>query len=380
MLEIFQILLKRLKLKKTNNFPIEPDALEVQRQEDLKTIEPYLVQHELYGAYFSKNWDSLKKYIRLENYHKDIFFVKHDEITRKVFILVSGSVLAYVIDNNVPNQISVHRFKQNDLISELAALFNSPWHYGLQTLEDCVLVSIDLESIENQETNLELYKDLIDLLHHETGKVCAEIYNYMLKNKIDLIDLLGKHNLFADIKQLSVENLHKLADSCKYVFLASNTIILENYNKSSLCIIESGTVEQVKTYDSEDLSLVYIDNNSLTVDKNTDNKNSKPRIYNFARKLISNQKYLDLNKSNLNKNQPSHNIIIKQDVYRYGTIGEENLNKFSNINLNATTKTPCCLLEVNIENLVQKDSIIAQVFGFFNNKINRLEQIIINKK
>ena len=71
--------------------------------------------------------------------------------------------------------------------SGLAALFNSPWHYGLQTLEDCVLVSIDLESIENQETNLELYKDLIDLLHHETGKVCAEIYNFMLKNKIEYV-------------------------------------------------------------------------------------------------------------------------------------------------------------------------------------------------
>lgn len=396
MLEFFKRF-KRIDSSLDNQYnQVSHDALEDQRQEDILKVEQWLKQHDLYGAFFSKNWLSLKKYIRLEDYHKDVFFVKHDELTRKVFLLVSGTVNAYVISPDVAHPIVVYTYSLNSLMSELGALFGSPWHFGLLATSNCSIISIDLDYLEDEEAiemDSQLYREFIELLYNETGKVCTEIFNYMLANKIDLNDLLGKHNFFADIKKLNTNNLHKLVTSMEYVFLPSNTMILDQNNRKDVYIIESGVIEQVKSYDEADSSLAYIENNNLQsvdfiyknsqIDTTTSEtivsghkQESKTKKYNYN----NTDQHYDFNRRLITKDSSQDKkIIIKEDIYRYGTVGEENLSKFNNIEILATTKTPCCLLSIDIEKIIAKDSFIAQIFGFFNNKVNNLENKIINK-
>ncbi len=362
-----------------DEFVAKRDPLEIQRQNDLIYLKNYLFSHSSYGDFFKKYWSSIQRHIRLENYHKDVFFVKHDEITRKVYLLISGVVSAYVISDDL-KLTSVHEFKANELISELAALFNSPWHYGLHAVEDCAVVAIDLVAIENIETDTQMYSELIDLLYTETGELCTDIFNHMLKNKIDLNDLLGKHNLFASLTELGAKELANLTESMKYIFVSKNQLLLEPANKQHLYIIESGSVEQTKTYLTATQGLAYIEDSNLSkvdivyannkIVRDFDSLKNVTRYkhayYDFKRQL----KNADLESMSQDM---AKKVTITEEVYRYGTIGEENLNKFSSIELTAKTLSPCCLLEINIVELVPKDSVFAQVLGFFNNRVNNLE-------
>ena len=360
-------------------FVASRDPLEAQRQKDLVYLKNYLFNHSTYSNFFKKYWPEVQRHIKLENYHKDVFFVKHDEITRSVYLLISGKVSAYVINDDL-KLTSVHEFKPNELVSELAALFNSPWHYGLHVLEDCALVSIDLVAIENQESNAQMYSELIDMLYADTGRVCVEIYNYMLKNKIDLNDLLGKHNFFASLPELSSQELARLTENMRYVFIPKNQLLLEPANKQKLYIIESGSVEQTKTYLTAAQGLAYIEDSSLSkveiVYANNEIRREFDSLKNITRYKNA---YYDFKRHLKNADLDSMSadmakkVTLTEEVYRYGTIGEENLNKFSSIELIAVTKSPCCLLEVNIAELVAKESIFAQILGFFNNRVNNLE-------
>lgn len=378
---------------------MQQDALEQHRQEDVKSVEEILKNHEILGDFFTDNWEAFKHYVRVEEYHKDVQFIKHEQESRKVYILLEGEVSAFVLTNKTPKPYKVYNFSKLHILTEVSALFGGRRHYGFITESDCKLVSLDLDYIEDEveEENSQAYVDLIDILYPESGKFTAEICNNALIQKLDLRDMLGKHNFFANIDKLDEDQLNRLAENMKYIFLPSNTVLVDETNKDNIYIIESGTVTQTKEYKEFNKSDSYIYTRSLESIYVNDQQHDLQKVFqehieiedqlnsfsDFDCALGDKSKIYRTSPSELVKNNTGEaykSISITEDINRYGIVGEDNLSDFEDTKVSAVTKTHCCLIEINRDRILQRDSVVGQIVGFFNNKVNDMQTQIIKKQ
>lgn len=350
------------------NFATAVDIQATRHANDLLTIETYLKEHPLLGNFFTRYWDNVKSYIHLEEYHKEVTFVKYNETNRKICLLFSGTAAAYVITKDSPAPIVLHKFSPDHLLSDLDALFISPKRYGFVALEDCSVISIDLGYLEHQQSIDDLYSDLIAIVYNDMAKVATSIFNNMLKNRIDLENLLGRYNLFPHIAQLDAESLNSIVLRLNYVFLPSNEILIDGQNTNTIYLIESGSVQEIRTHTPIEQKNTYLGTRQLMA-LELDNRSIINQIPEFDTEFKDS--------ANINNDK----IFIKENVYRYGVVGEEYIGQLNTIELSATTITPCCLLEVKLDPVIKKDSIFAQIATFFNYKIKDIEiNLLIKQK
>lgn len=378
------------------------DALEVQRQQDIKAVEKKLKRHSILGDFFTKYWEVINTFIRVEEYHKDVLFLKHGGLSRKIFILVEGDVSAYIQTRKTPKPIEIHKFIKTDILSELNGLLGDHRYFGFKTDSDCRLVAIDLDYVEDQleEANSDVYVEFIDLLYDYTGHLTANLCNIALEKKLELRNMLRRQNFFANIDNLDDKQLCKLADNMKYIFLSNNEILIDEVNNNNIYLVEAGTVSQTKrfteNYQAE--GYLYTRNiQSVYVNNNQENLQDLFNEHYILEQQINNysefDKALDLHHSeNIYKHykiRPEndlHNSLnkkvftITEHINRFGLIGEDLLSSTSNIEISAITETSCCLIEIDSNYLINKQSILNQLVGFFNNKINYMQNNIINKQ
>ena len=398
------------------------DALEHHRQKDIHAVENFLKSHEVLGEFFVDYWNEFNHFIRVEEYHQDVRIVKHEEISRKVLILLEGNVSAFILTNESPKPIIIYDFVPGNVISDVNALLGDRHHCGLIARTDCKLITFDMEYIEHEVDNPKIYSDFIDILYPVSGKLTAEVCNISLKQKLDLRDLFRKHNFFADVDSLDEHELNRMADSMQYIFLPSNEVLLDEMHHDTIYLVESGTVSQTKIFDTlaesqsyiytRSLKSVYINNSEHDLQEvfstQMEVEDQINHLSEFDRALSeSEEKYKykmvpqegnrqsDNNlykhigsdiKSNFAagyNNQDAvitNTINITEDIHRYGVVGEDYLSNLNNVKINAITKTPCCLIEIRIEDVLPKHSVAEQITGFFNNKINDMQSKVINKQ
>lgn len=357
-----------------NSLKYPVDALEQQRQLDIQQMESLLKSHDIMGSFFTRRWGYIKQFVRVETYHQDVLFLKHESLSRKVFILLNGEVSAYILTDKTPKPIRIYDFEQNNILTEINALLGGRRHYGFMAATDCKLVSLDLEYIEDEIELFDVYTDLIDILYNESGKRTAELCNIALEQKLDLKDMLRKHNLFSNINNLSEHELNRLADNMKYIFLPANEVLIDEANNKNIYLIEGGTVTQTKSYKELVRENSYIYTRNLSSVYINDNKHNLQEV--FASQ-VEFEKKMNL-KDRIDQSKTIH---ITEDIYRNGIVGEDNLVKLNNVTVTASTKTACCLIEMNIDKLgIGKHGMLEQLIGFFNNKINDIQNKVVLKQ
>lgn len=410
----------RSKMDLEPEYPV--DALERHRQKDIHAVEDFLKSHEVLGEFFTDYWDEFNHFIRVEEYHQDVRIVKHEEISRKVLILLQGDVSAFILTNESPKPILIYDFVQGNVISDVNALLGDRHHCGLIARSNCKIITFDMEYIEHEVENPQIYSDFVDILYPVSGKLTAEVCNISLKQKLDLRDLFRKHNFFANVDSLDERELNRMADSMQYIFLPSNEVLLDEIHHDTIYLVESGTVAQTKIFDTFEGSQSYIYTRSLKsiYIKNPEHdlqevfrtqmelEDQLNHLSEFDRALSeSEEKYSykivpeegrRQNDNNIYKHigtdvassfasghknkEPviTNTINITEEIHRYGVVGEDYLSNLSNVKINAITKTPCCLIEIRIEDVLPKHSVVEQITGFFNNKINDMQSKVINKQ
>lgn len=328
------------------------DSLDKYRSEDYKTINNYLVNHQVYGGFFQRHIELFKSFLKLEEYHQDTIFVRSEELnSRKIYFLISGEVAAYTLVKNTPKPQHLYKYKSEDVLTDFGALFNTQRHFGLQALSDCKLVSLDLQYIEdavieqdldkdsaqdlykkinlNQDSNInissKIYSELIDLVYSDTLESNTEVLNNRLKNKLELKNLLKEYKLFKNIDNLNEKELNKLAERLKYINFDHNEVVLDETNSNKIYLLEAGFVKEDQ----------YISDND--------------------------------------------NIYKSKEIHRYNIVGENNLSTNNKTKTVAITKAKSCLLELDLTDLIVKNSVASVFINYLNNKVVDAEEVLYEK-
>lgn len=384
-------------------FDLEPvfseDALEQKRQQDILAVEDFLKHHEILGSFFRHNWVEFKNYIRVEEYHKDIRVIKHEEVSRKLYLLWQGDISAFILTTLTPKPHYIFNFPQGYILTELNGLLGDAHHFGLMAMSDCKLISFDLDYIEHEEQNYELFSKFIDTIYPVSGQLTTELCNILLEQKIGLKDILKKHNFFHQIDNLDEPELHKLADNMKFIFQPKSEILIDENNNEYFYLVEAGTVSQTKQIKIMQESDSYVYTRSLQSVYVNDNEGNLQEVFlrhmeieeqlnqrpEFERAIVNAEHSYAYeispktsDSSDIQYKQET--ITINEDINRYGVVGEEVMNLDSQNSIEAITKTDCCLIQIEASQLVPKYSLFEQVVRFFNYKVDDMQARIINKQ
>lgn len=389
--------------QETENFPeIPEDALELQRQRDIAQVEDFLKSHEILGEFFQIHWGEFSHFVRVEEYHKDVHIIKHEEVSRKVYILLEGDVSAFVLTRKTPKPQIIFEFPPQYILTELNGLLGDPHHFGLIAVSDCKLISFDLDYIEHEEANYQLFREFIDVLYPFTARLTTELCNEVLEQKQGLREMLRKQNFFSNIDHMDEEPLNRLAESMQYIYTPKNEILLDDVNNEYIYLIEAGSVQQTKEFEdlrksdsylyTRSLESVYIKNSNEDLqevfEKHIEIEAELNQQSDFEHAISQsehNYEYKVAPKSansspSTNNDTEKSKVVMTEVINRYGVVGEDYLSNFSNCKINAITKSDACLIKLKIADILPKYSIFEQVTGFFNNKINDMQLKVVNKQ